>query len=417
MSLCKISSAPRLLAACCTWSTRKSSLGFFQVMGQVLAVQVWLSWWDWWVSHGFSASLCRCPTSKGNPSIFCWPVTLMFYVVSLHVLRNQPGNRRVGNLAAVRLLWSIILQRRVEHSCGQTSRRNTCYTTAILCVWFPLTIHLVSGYTISASHWEPIGLCSGTLLICLSLQCHLLSCSNSPLPLSWPKQNYLLPTNNDDVDWKPWIENQKIWTPRSRGLCLIVFIVRGLCFFCMMWFWIFLSKPAFPTTSVSMFQQLLWARHLWQAPPFAAQFSVDDVCWSHSLPKLGSAMVMGVWKHAPCAMRLIGYGGKKGVLLKLPNQKRKKRKESRGVFLFDIFGLGFACIQAANENHCHPLACRACIRFERWKRPLRMPRSQWCQRPWSTQWRVTVKTRTNKHVYTQYSMLHWGCVRYTKYTT
>jgi len=119
ISLCKVSSAPRLLAACCTWSTRKSSLGFFQVMGQVLAVQVWPSWW---------ASLCRYPTSKGNPST-CWPVTLMFYVVSLHVLRN---NRRVGNLAAVRLLWSIIFQRRVEHSCGQTSRRNTCYTTAIL---------------------------------------------------------------------------------------------------------------------------------------------------------------------------------------------------------------------------------------------------------------------------------------------
>jgi len=57
------------------------------------------------------------------------------------------------------------------------------------------------------------------------------------------------------------------------------------CFFRMMWFWIVWSNPAFPTTSVSMFQQLLWARHLWQAPPFPAQFSADDVCWSHSLPK------------------------------------------------------------------------------------------------------------------------------------
>lgn len=78
---------------------------------------------------GFALPL---PDIKRKPSIFCWPVTLIFYVVSLHVLRNQPGNRRVGNLAAVRLLWSIIFQRRVEHSCGQTSRRNTCYTTAIL---------------------------------------------------------------------------------------------------------------------------------------------------------------------------------------------------------------------------------------------------------------------------------------------
>lgn len=54
-------------------------------------------------------------------------------------------------------------------------------------------------------------------------------------------------------------------------------------------------------------------------------------------------------------------------------------------------------------GQCWPFAClcRACIRFERWMRPLRMPRSQWCQRPWST----------------QYSRVHWGCVRYTTYTT
>lgn len=121
------------------------------------------------------------------------------------------------------------------------------------------------------------------------MQWELIDLSFSPMPPAVQSldgnRNYLLTTNDDDVDWKPWIEIKINWTPISRRLSLIVFTVRGLCFFCMMWFWIFLSNPAFPTTSVSMLQQLLWARHLWQAPPFAAQFSVDDVCWSHSLPK------------------------------------------------------------------------------------------------------------------------------------
>ena len=164
------------------------------------------------------------------------------------------------------------------------------------------------------------------------------------------------------------------------------------CFFCMMWFWIFFSNLAFPTTSVSMFQQLLWARHLWQAPPFAAQFSVDDVCWSHSLPKPRLGYGEGCVKACSLCNETDMEGTKEYSLSCQINHEKDYSAKNPDLCSFLIFlGLVLRVFKPQMRTIAihWPVLCRACIRFERWKRPLRMPRSQWCQRPWSTQWRGT----------------------------
>ena len=129
---------------------------------------------------------------------------LMVSRLRFAVTRHQPGNRRVGNLAAVRLLWSIIFQRRVEHSCGQTSRRNT---------WDRHSNPVVSGFLwpylwsvdtpLVQAIGNPLAYAVGTYWF-VFLSNATCWAAQTVLCLSVDgNRNYLLPTSNDDVDWKP----------------------------------------------------------------------------------------------------------------------------------------------------------------------------------------------------------------------
>ena len=198
MSLCKVSRAPRLLAACCTWSTRKSSLGFFSSDGpgvgsSSLTQLMGLMGFSWFL--GFALPL---------PDINLATVVLETLLRS-GFFEVSSSNDVLSTAAAKPLA--------ATHATPQQS----------CCVWFSLTIDLESGYTISASHWEPIGLCSGNVEVnehwFVFLSNATRWAAQTVLCLSVDgNRNYLLPTNDDDVDWKPWIEIKINWTPISGDL-------------------------------------------------------------------------------------------------------------------------------------------------------------------------------------------------------